>query len=294
MLALSMETLVSPCSRIWVRLMAASSGSQTFPIPSLSTSAWSGFGVFGQLSSASQMPSPSESPPPPAMHVPPWQVSAIEQVSPLLQTVPFGTGVATQVPVGSLQVPTLHWLVRPLQLGGVPAWHVPVGMLQLSPPLHASPSLQSEFWVQRTQGGGAVRNGVKSMLPVAVSHPPVFGPVTQPHQLFSALTVVVVGLSAPTVFPLMLLLWAVTVGMLASPVSSSNSFTPVPVPVMRLQVRVPAELPPLPLNETASTPKFPPWMSFRLTAALPSSRTMPSNRFPCTVLPWIVELSAKL
>src|SRR5262249_48686995 len=41
-------------------------------------------------------------------------------------------------------------------------------------------------------GDGATSQGVKSAFPTTVPQPPVFGPVTHPHQLHSALTVPVV------------------------------------------------------------------------------------------------------
>src|SRR5580765_5469292 len=117
--------LVLRLRRTLVRLMSASTGSQTLPRPSPSRSCCPGFGSLGQVSSASQMPSVSESPPPPAAQLPPWHVSGWLQVSRLLQDVPFGTATAVHVPAGSPQVPTLHWSFRLEQSTGVWAWQVP-------------------------------------------------------------------------------------------------------------------------------------------------------------------------
>src|SRR5262249_43016177 len=51
-----------------------------------------------------------------------------------------------------------------------------------------SPLLQSEFCVQLTQSGGLWAKFVKSTGGTVVSQVPVFGPLAQPHQLFSALS----------------------------------------------------------------------------------------------------------
>src|SRR5688572_14477497 len=58
---------------------------------------------------------------------------------PSLHTVPFGRGTFAQ-PVGSWQVPVLHWSVRELQFSGVPE-QLPVPV-HLSVVVQTKPSLQ--------------------------------------------------------------------------------------------------------------------------------------------------------
>ena len=74
------------------RAIVASTGSQAFPTPSPSRSAWLVFATDGQLSSWLQTWSLSMSPPPAGEQTPSWQVSGSEQMRgwPSSQGVSFG------------------------------------------------------------------------------------------------------------------------------------------------------------------------------------------------------------
>jgi hypothetical protein len=73
----------------------------------------------------------------PAAQLPVWQVSEPLHALPSVHDVPFVTAVFWH-PVEALQVSVVHTF-ESLQLGGVPAIHVP--LWQVSAPLHALPSV---------------------------------------------------------------------------------------------------------------------------------------------------------
>src|SRR4029453_9369030 len=114
-----------------------------------------------------------------------------------------------------------------------------------------------------TQGGGSARGEEASTLPLTGSQPAFPGPRGQPHQFCCAFTVGVVVLSRPTSrLPVMLLLFAVTIGRNASPEFPSSRRMPASVaPVISLHVSMPVEFAVgfgmVKLDETTRMPTFP-------------------------------------